>query len=77
MKGVVHAKLFGETGHARTYYRIRADEIKVALDEFVRDAGDSPDEVAGEAIKQYLFERRFRSLRRAHDGRRPEPRHSH
>ncbi len=38
-------------------------EIKVALDELTRRAGDSPDVVVGEAIKQYLFERRFRSLR--------------
>ena len=38
-------------------------EIKVALDEMTRAAGDSPDAVVGEAIKEYLFARRFRSLR--------------
>jgi predicted transcriptional regulator len=38
-------------------------ELKVALDELTRSAGASPDELVGEAIKQYLFVRRFRSLR--------------
>ena len=38
-------------------------ELKVALDELTRNAGASPDELVGEAIKQYLFVRRFRSLR--------------
>jgi hypothetical protein len=38
-------------------------EIKVALDELTRSAGSSPDELVGEAIKQYLFEKRFRLFR--------------
>jgi len=38
-------------------------ELKLALDEMTRTAGASPDELVGEAIKQYLFVRRFRTLR--------------
>jgi len=38
-------------------------ELKVALEELTRSAGASPDELVGEAIKQYLFVRRFRTLR--------------
>jgi predicted transcriptional regulator len=38
-------------------------ELKLALDEITRTAGASPDELVGEAIKQYLFVRRFRTLR--------------
>ena len=38
-------------------------EIKVALEELTRSAGASSDELVGEAIKQYLFVRRFRTLR--------------
>jgi predicted transcriptional regulator len=38
-------------------------EIKVALEELTRSAGASSDELVGEAIKQYLFLRRFRTLR--------------
>jgi metal-responsive CopG/Arc/MetJ family transcriptional regulator len=38
-------------------------EIKVALDELIRGGGASPDELVGEAIRQYIFARRFRTLR--------------
>jgi hypothetical protein len=38
-------------------------ELKVALEQLTRSEGDSPDELVGEAIKQYLFVRRFRTLR--------------
>jgi hypothetical protein len=38
-------------------------ELKLALDELTRSAGTSPDELVCEALKQYLFVRRFRSLR--------------
>jgi hypothetical protein len=38
-------------------------EIKVALEELTHSAGASSDELVGEAIKQYLFLRRFRTLR--------------
>jgi predicted transcriptional regulator len=38
-------------------------ELKLALDEITRAAGTPPDELVGEAIKQYLFVRRFRTLR--------------
>jgi predicted transcriptional regulator len=40
-----------------------SSDLKVALDELTRTAGASPDELVGEAVKQYLFVRRFRSLR--------------
>ena len=38
-------------------------ELKVALEQLTRSAGASSDELVGEAIKQYLFVRRFRTLR--------------
>ena len=38
-------------------------EIKVALEALTRSAGTSSDELVGEAIRQYLFVRRFRTLR--------------
>jgi len=38
-------------------------ELKAALDELTRTVGTSSDELVGEAIKQYLFVRRFRALR--------------
>jgi len=40
-----------------------SDELKLALDELTRTADASSDELVGEALKQYLFMRRFRSLR--------------
>lgn len=45
-----------------TTVRLPAD-VKQALDEFSRKEGVSPDEVIGQAVKQHLFLRRFRSLR--------------
>ena len=38
-------------------------ELKLALDEMTRTGGASPDELVGEAIKQFVFVRRFRTLR--------------
>ena len=38
-------------------------ELILALGELTRSAGASPDEMVSEAIKQYLFVRRFRLLR--------------
>ena len=38
-------------------------ELKLALDELTRSTGVPPDELVGEAIRQYLFVRRFRTLR--------------
>jgi metal-responsive CopG/Arc/MetJ family transcriptional regulator len=38
-------------------------EIRVALDELTRSGDASRNELVGEAIKQYLFVRRFRTLR--------------
>ena len=38
-------------------------ELKLALDDMTRSAGESSDELVGEAIKQSLFLRRFRTLR--------------
>jgi predicted transcriptional regulator len=38
-------------------------ELKVALNELTRSTGVPPDELVGEAIKQYLFVRRFHTLR--------------
>jgi hypothetical protein len=38
-------------------------EIKQALDDFVRKEGLPTDEVVGQAIREHLFVRQFRSLR--------------
>ena len=38
-------------------------EIKMALDDVTRKENVSPDELIGEAIKEYLFLRQFRLLR--------------
>ena len=37
-------------------------ELKVELEQLTRSEGASRDELIGEAIKQYLFVRRFRTL---------------
>ena len=37
--------------------------VKQALDDFAHKEGIPPDEVVGQAIKDHLFLRRFRSLR--------------
>ncbi|MGB9879911.1 MAG: hypothetical protein ACPLRM_04025, partial [Anaerolineae bacterium] len=39
------------------------EEIKTALDDVTRKEGVSPSDVIGEAVKEYLFFRRFRPLR--------------
>lgn len=39
------------------------EDIQTALDEAVRDAGKSPDELLCEALRDYLFIRKFRLLR--------------
>ena len=39
------------------------DEIKTALDEAVREAGKSRSELTCEALRDYLFIRKFRLLR--------------
>lgn len=39
------------------------DDIKSALDEAVREAGKSPSELTCEALRDYLFIRKFRLLR--------------
>ncbi len=39
------------------------DELKSALDDIVRQENLSPDEVIGEAVKQYLFFKRYRAWR--------------
>lgn len=38
-------------------------EMKLALDEMTRSTNESPDELVGKALEQYLFIRRFRTLR--------------
>ena len=38
-------------------------DVQAALDELSQKEGVSPDEVVGQAVKQHLFLRRFRSLR--------------
>jgi hypothetical protein len=38
-------------------------EIKVALEELTHSAGASSDQLVGEAIREYVFVRRFRTLR--------------
>lgn len=38
-------------------------ETKLALDDATRKEGVSPSELIGEAVKEYLFFRRFRLLR--------------
>jgi len=38
-------------------------EIKLALDDVTRKEGVSPSDLIGEAVKEYLFFRRFRLLR--------------
>ncbi len=40
-----------------------ADDVQIALDELSRSEGVSRDELVGQAVKQHLFLRRFRSLR--------------
>jgi predicted transcriptional regulator len=39
------------------------DDIKGALDEAAREAGKSPSELICEALRDYLFIRKFRLLR--------------
>ena len=39
------------------------EETKFALDDATRQEGISPSELIGEAVKEYLFFRRFRLLR--------------
>jgi predicted transcriptional regulator len=39
------------------------DDLKTALDEAVQEAGKSPNELMCEALRDYLFIRKFRSLR--------------
>jgi metal-responsive CopG/Arc/MetJ family transcriptional regulator len=39
------------------------EETKLALDDATRNEGISPSELIGEAVKEYLFFRRFRLLR--------------
>jgi len=39
------------------------DEVKVALDQVVSQAGQSRDELICEALRDYLFIRKFRLLR--------------
>ncbi len=39
------------------------EETKFALDDATRQEGVSPSELIGEAVKEYLFFRRFRLLR--------------
>jgi len=39
------------------------DELKVALDELSEQEGLAKEEVIGEALKQHLFLKKFRSLR--------------
>jgi predicted transcriptional regulator len=39
------------------------DDLKTALDEAVREAGRPPSEIMCEALRDYLFIRKFRSLR--------------
>ena len=38
------------------------DDLKKALDEAVQEAGKSPNELMCEALRDYLFIRKFRSL---------------
>jgi len=39
------------------------DDLQTTLDEAVREAGKSPEEFLCEALRDYLFIRRFRLLR--------------
>lgn len=39
------------------------DDLKKALDEAVQEAGRSPSDLMCEALRDYLFIRKFRSLR--------------
>jgi len=39
------------------------DELRTPLDEAARESGKSPDELMSEALRDYLFFRRFRLLR--------------
>ena len=38
-------------------------DVKQAVDELSKKEGVSPDEVVGQAVKQHVFLRQFRSLR--------------
>ena len=38
-------------------------DVKQALDELSKKEGVSPDEVVGQAVKQHVFLKKFRSLR--------------
>jgi len=38
-------------------------DVKQAVDELSKKDGVSPDEVVGQAVKQHIFLRQFRSLR--------------
>jgi len=40
-----------------------AEEIRSAMNDAIREEGISPDDLIGEAVRQYLFSRRFRLLR--------------
>lgn len=40
-----------------------APDITQAVDELSKQEGISPDQVVGQAVKQHIFLRRFRSLR--------------
>lgn len=40
------------------------EELKAELDEVIRREGVTRSDVVREALKEYLFERRFRALRR-------------
>jgi Arc/MetJ-type ribon-helix-helix transcriptional regulator len=37
-------------------------DVRQALDDFVRQAGRSPDDVVGQAVKEHLFRERLRSV---------------
>jgi predicted transcriptional regulator len=37
-------------------------DVRQALDDFIRQAGRSQDEVVGQAVKEHLCRQRFRSL---------------
>lgn len=39
------------------------DDLRTTLDEAVREAAKSPDELLSEALRDYLFFRKFRLLR--------------
>ena len=48
---------------AQTITVTLAPDVEKSLADFTREEGLRADEVIGEAVKEYLFLRRFRSLR--------------